>query len=195
MSLFRRTRRHDAPQLPVLRTERLVLRNFDPNDAVDVFSYAQSDKVGPMAGWPPHKTVEDSRRVVERFIREGEVWAIVEKHTGHVIGSIGLHRDQARKVEGARELGYALGEKHWGQGYACEACDAVLRYAFEELHSPVVSVGHFPTNGQSRRVIKKLGFHYDGTLRRAWLLPDGGMADVMTYSLLDDEYRARGASK
>ena len=190
MNLFRRGHAKDAPALPVLRTQRLVLRAFDPCDTVNVFNYAKSDRVGPMAGWQPHTCMEDSRRVVEGFIREGDVWAVVEKSSGHVIGSVGLHRDIRRSVQGARELGYALGEKHWGRGYATEACAAVLDYAFGKLDCPVISAGHFPFNSASRRVIKKLGFHYDGALRHACVLPDGSVSDLMLYSLTRDEYRA-----
>lgn len=198
MSIFRRRRsRAETPALPVLQTGRLVLRSFDPNDAVDVYAYAQSENVGPMAGWAPHRSVEDSRAVVGMFIAGGEVWAVVEKKSGRVIGSIGLHADKKRSVDGARELGYALGERYWGLGYATEAAGAVLRYAFEELKCPVVSAAHFPFNTKSRHVIKKLGFTFEGTLRGAWRMPDGKIADELCYSMLRAEYEARtaGAAK
>lgn len=191
MSWFHRKRTDSAPTLPLLNTQRLVLRCFAPNDAVDVYAYAQSEQVGPMAGWAPHRSLEDSREVVEHFIETGEVWAIVEKRTGHVIGSIGLHHDGARRIEGARQLGYALGESSWGQGYATEACTEMLRYAFEELQCPVVSASHFPFNQNSRRVIRKLGFSYEGVIRHAVILPDGQPADKVCYSLLKTEYEAQ----
>ena len=188
MSWFHRKKTGNEPALPLLSTERLVLRCFAPNDAVDVYAYAQSEQVGPMAGWAPHKSLEDSRKVVENFIETGEVWAIVEKRTGHVIGSIGLHRDGSRRIEGARQLGYALGEASWGQGYATEACREMLRYAFEELNCPVVSASHFPFNQKIKRVIRKLGFTYEGVLRHVVILPDGQPADKACYSLLKSEY-------
>ena len=191
MSWFRRNKAPNTPALPLLNTERLVLRCFAPNDAVDVYAYAQSEQVGPMAGWAPHESLEDSRKVVEWFIEMGEVWAIVEKRTGHVIGSIGLHRDGSRRIEGARSLGYALGESSWGQGYATEACREVLRYAFEELECPVVGASHFPFNHKSKRVIRKLGFSYEGIIRYAVILPDGQPADKLSYSLLKSEYEAQ----
>lgn len=191
MRLWSRKKAQAVATLPLLRTDRLVLRSFDPNDAVDVFAYAQSENVGPMAGWAPHKTLEDSRRVVDMFIREGDVWAVVEKKSGRVIGTVGLHRRGRRSVEGARELGYVLGEKYWGQGYATEACGAVLGYAFHEMNCPVVSVAHFPFNQKSKRVIRKLGFTYEGTLRRAVTLPDGSYADELVYSLLKEEYETQ----
>jgi len=176
---------------PMLQTERLVLRMFDIGDAVDVFSYAHSPLVGPMAGWSPHRSLEESQQVVGHFISRGDVWAIVEKKTGHVIGSIGLHTDMKRDVENARMLGYALGENHWGQGFATEAGTVVLRFAFEELHCPIVSAYHFPKNAKSKHVIKKLGFVPEGTLRLANTMTDGTLVDDVCYSMTRDEYAAQ----
>ena len=195
MRWFGRKKKAEETVLPMLSTERLVLRCFDPSDAVDVYAYAQSPKVGPMAGWQPHQSLEDSRKVVQMFIEDGDVWAVVDKSSGHVIGSVGLHRDGARRVEESRNLGYVLGENYWGQGYATEACREVLRYAFEDIGCEVVSVSHFPFNQKSRRVIKKLGFTMEGTLRHAVRLPDDTVADVVTYSLLKTEYSAQKKGK
>lgn len=195
MKWLARKKKTDEVTLPMLSTERLVLRAFAPNDAVDVYAYAQSPKVGPMAGFAPHQSLEDSRQMVEKFIENGEVWAIVEKSTGHVIGSISLHRDGKRALENARRMGYVLGEAYWGQGYATEACREVLRYAFEEMDCPVMSLDHFPTNQKSRRVIKKLGFVLEGTIRHARALPDGTVSDLVSYSLLKSEYEAQTKEK
>ncbi len=193
MNLFKR-KQVSAAGFPVLNTERLVLRAFDENDAVDVFAYAQSEKVGPMAGWAPHKTLEESRKTVQAFIAAGDCWAVVDKRIGHVIGAISLHVDGKRRLEGCRQMGYALGEEYWGKGYATEACREVLRYAFEDLGAPLVSAQHFPMNQKSRRVLKKLGFTYEGTLRRTNLLYDGSYADSLVYSLLKEEYEAQNAA-
>ena len=194
MSWFKRKRRTvkiEPRGYPPLQTERLVLRMFDPGDTVDVFAYAQSPLVGPMAGWPPHRIIEDSRMVVDRFIRSGDVWAIVEKKSGRVIGSVGLHADRKRDVENAKMIGYALGEKFWGRGYATEAATAVLRFAFETLECPIISAYHYPHNTKSKRVIKKLGFSMEGTMRLASTLTNGCLCDDVCYSLTHDEYFAR----
>ena len=55
----------------------------------------------------------------------------------------------------------------------------------------MVCVIHFPFNQQSKRLIKKLGFVYEGTLRRTWKLPDGSYTDELVYSMLKEEYEAR----
>ncbi|MDD3214683.1 MAG: GNAT family protein [Eubacteriales bacterium] len=194
MSWFKRRRKAKKIEprgYPPLQTERLVLRMFDPGDTVDVFAYAQSPLVGPMAGWPPHRTIEESRMVVDRFISNGDVWAIVEKKGGRVIGSVGLHPDRKRDVENAKMIGYALGEKYWGRGYATEAASAVLRYAFESLECPIVSAYHYPHNARSKRVIKKLGFSTEGTLRLASTLTNGCLCDDVCCSLTREDYFAR----
>lgn len=182
--------------LPLLSTERLVLRCFAPNDAVSVYAYAQNEKVAGMAGFAPHKSVEESRAMVQMFMEKEAHWAIVEKATGHLIGSISLQRDYKRpKMENARRMGYLLGEGYWGRGYATEACREILRYAFEELGCPVISADLFPANTKSRRVLKKLGFVQDGVVRWARLLPDGTPCDLLAYSLLRTEYESQPKMK
>lgn len=195
MPWFRRRQRAVACPMATLTTERLVLRGFERSDAVDVYAYAQSPNVGPLAGWKPHESIRESQAVVDGFMRKGEVWAVVSKLTGRVIGSVGLHADALRTVEDARELGYVLAEEAWGHGYATEACEAVLRYAFDELHCVIVSVRHFPGNQKSKRVIKKLGFQYEGTLRMTNRLPDGSLADSVCYAMTAEEYGKARAGK
>lgn len=184
-----------AAGYPALDTPRLVLRMFTPGDAADVYAYAQDPQVGPLAGWAPHQSLAESQSVVAHFIRSGDVWAVVEKASGRVIGSVGLHTDRKRDVANTRMLGYVLGAHHWGRGYATEAAGAVLRYAFEELGCPLVSVYHYPHNARSRRVIQKLGFTAEGTLRQASTLPGGQVVSDVCYSLTREEYRAQAARK
>lgn len=191
MRFFVGRRRVLEPSLPVLQTERLVLRCFDPNDAVDVYAFAQNPAVGLMAGWQPHQSVEESRKWIEDKLQGGHTWAIVEKRTGRVIGSISLEADVRRPtVKNAYELSYALGEECWGNGYATEACREVMRCAFAERECVVISVAHFTLNNKSKRVIKKLGFVFEGILRSAHTMPDGSLSDLATYSMAAQEYSA-----
>ena len=101
---------------PLLQTPRLVLRGFDPSDAVDVLARARGEAAGAMASAPPCQSHEESRRTVEGFIRGGSTWAVVEKRSGHVIGAVALAPDSGREVEGALALGYTLGEQYRDQG-------------------------------------------------------------------------------
>ena len=84
----------------------------------------------------------------------------------------------------------------WREPYAAtETCRELIRYAFEELNCQVLSVMHFPFNQKSKRVIKKLGFAYEGVLRYSHDLPDGTVSDQVCYSLLRSEYEAQKQTK
>lgn len=72
----------------ILNTERLVLRPWKESDLEDLFEYASVDGVGQMAGWPPHKSIEESRKRLDRFISNKKTFAL--EYQGKVIGSCGL---------------------------------------------------------------------------------------------------------
>ena len=147
-----------------IETERLILRPWQESDLADFYEYASVDGVGQMAGWLPHKSLEESREVLNFFIRGKKTFAIVLKESGKVIGSLGLEdRDAEAEVpEGSvgREIGYALSKAYWGMGLVPEAVKAVMDYCFKELSFDWLTCGHFVWNHQSRRVVEKCGFHY-----------------------------------
>ena len=176
--------------MKTLTTERTILRTFMTDDTPDVFEYAKSLDVGPYAGWKPHKSIEETQTIVENFISENEVWAIVFKETGRVVGSVGLHKDAKRTFAAntAKELGYVLSPKYWNRGIITEVCKEVLRFAFETMKLETVSVGHFDFNPRSMRVIEKLGFKYEGTLRNAAYNLYGELCDELVYSKTKEEY-------
>lgn len=176
--------------IPVLHTQRLVLRGFEEGDVEDVYTYARNPNVGPPAGWAPHENRMESREAVRRFIRDDDSWAIVQRMDGRVIGAIGLYRDAKRNVYDARMMGYVLDEPYWGQGLATEAARAVLRCAFESFHLALVSAIHFPFNTRSRAVIEKCGLRYEGTIRRATQIYSGAVYDDVCYAITREEYFA-----
>lgn len=173
-----------------LETPQLILRDWAEEDAKDLYRYAADPEVGPAAGWKPHENVEESREVVKMFIREGDVWALEEKASGRVIGSLGLHKDKKRPgVPGVKMVGYVLAKEFWGQGRMTEAVKEAMRYAFEEEGLRMLTVYHFPWNDRSRRVIEKCGFRKEGTLRESFVRFDGTLMDEVCYSLTVEEWK------
>ena len=85
MIFFKRKAPKAAPALPLLHTERLVLRSFDVSDAVDVYAFGHSETVCRMAGFTPHKNLEDSRRMVQDFIASGAVWQLLLLHQKNLL--------------------------------------------------------------------------------------------------------------
>ena len=147
-----------------LETPRLLLRAFREEDAADFFAYASVPGVGEMAGWNHHESMEDTHRVLGMFLTEKNVFALVHKESGRVIGSLGLHVADTQgtpyEEKRCKEIGYVLSKAYWGKGLMPEAVGEVIRYCFEELGAEVLTVGHFEGNDQSRRVIEKCGFTF-----------------------------------
>ena len=135
--------------LKSIETERLFLRPFTERDLEEFYAYASDPEVGPKAGWKPHDSREESWEVLQRFIREKEVWAITERNSGRLIGSVGLHRDEKRSCENVKMLGYVIGRPWWGKGYATEAAKAALRYGFRHMHLKMITIYHYPFNSRS----------------------------------------------
>ena len=148
----------------VIFTERLILRPFMQTDLDDFYEYASVEGVGEMAGWEHHESKEKSQEILNRFIEHDKVFAIVEKTSGKVIGSLGV---EEYGLEGAltefsnyygRELGFVLSKQHWGKGYMPEAVNAVVNYLFNELDLDFLTCGYYNFNTQSKRVQEKCGF-------------------------------------
>ncbi len=174
--------------MKTLETNRILLRPFKVTDLEDFYEYAKNSKVGPNAGWPPHASREDSRKILTSFIESDEVWAVVLKENKKVIGSVGIHKDQLRTATDVRMIGYVLSEDYWGRGIMTEAARAAIGYAFETTDITLLTVHHYIHNQRSRRVIEKLGFQYEGTLRHCSRIFDGSIHDLSCYSMTREEW-------
>lgn len=111
-------------EISMMETERLILRKWKETDAESLFEYAKDPDVGPIAGWPPHRSVEESLDVIRNVFDGAECYAICEKENGKAIGAIELklngHTDMPERDDEC-ELGYWLGKPFWGRGYVPEA--------------------------------------------------------------------------
>ena len=147
----------------MLKTERLLLRRWEDSDAENLYEYAKDPDVGPIAGWPPHQSVDESRNVIRNVFQGKEAYAICLKTDEKAIGAIELklngHTDMTDRDDEC-ELGYWLGKPFWGQGIMPEAVKEILRHAFEEIGMTKVWVGYYEGNSKSKRVQEKAGFRY-----------------------------------
>nr|MBP3599413.1 GNAT family N-acetyltransferase [Eubacterium sp.] len=149
-----------------LETDRLILRRWMESDAESLYEYAKDPAIGPIAGWPPHKNVDESLNVIRNVFNGAQCYAICEKSSNKVIGAIELklngHTDMTEKDDEC-ELGYWLGKPFWGRGYMPEATVELLRHAFENLGMTTVWCGYYDGNDKSKRVQEKVGFVYHHT--------------------------------
>ena len=150
----------------ILHTDRLTLRPWYEADAESLYECAKDPEIGPIAGWPAHKSVEESLDVIKNVFTGKECYAICEKENNIAIGAIELklngHTDMTERDDEC-ELGYWLGKEFWGRGYMPEAAKELLRRGFEDLGMTTIWCGYYDGNEKSKRVQEKVGFEYHHT--------------------------------
>ncbi len=117
-----------------METERILLRHWQESDAEALFKYASDPDVGPRAGWPAHKSVEESREIIRTFFHNETTWAIVLKETGEAIGCIGYYTHETSNIpigENDCEVGYWVGKPYWNKGICTEALKLMLDYCIQ----------------------------------------------------------------
>ena len=148
-----------------IQTPRLILRPWKESDLADFYEYASVEGVGEMVGWCHHKSLDESRMILDMFLAGKKTFALELKENGKVIGSLGLEEMRPDPVEGerfGREIGYVLSKDYWGRGLMPEAVQAAIRFCFDDLKLDYLTCCHFVRNPQSRRVIEKCGFTFFG---------------------------------
>ena len=159
-----------------LTTKRLILRKWQESDAKSLYEYAKDPRVGPIAGWPIHTSVEDSREIIKNVLSADETYAVIPKDQDQAVGSVGLMIGSASNLDipdTEGEIGYWIGVPFWGQGLIPEAVEELLRHGFEDLKLDRIWCGYFDGNEKSKRVQEKCGFIYHHTNRNIhWKLMD-----------------------
>ena len=178
--------------MPVLTGPRLILRELDLDDWPAVHGYSARPEVARFQPWGPN-TPEESRRFIEQALSAAQAiprteyqFAATLADGGRLIGTGALH---VRSTEhGHGEIAYFLHPDIWGQGYATEAAQLLLRFGFAELGMHRISGTCDPRNEASARVLTKVGMTYEGRLRDAMHIRDG-WRDSDVYSILAHEWR------
>lgn len=145
----------------IMETERIRLRPWLESDADALFKYASSPEVGPRAGWPPHKSVEESLEIIRTLFHNDTTWAIELKETGEAIGAMGYGPSCECRLparEGEPLTGYWVGRPYWNQGICTEALRLMIEHIRQTTDIPSLISGHFIDNPASGRVMEKCGF-------------------------------------
>lgn len=169
-----------------METEKIELRYWKESDAEALYKYASDPEVGPRAGWPPHKSVEESLGVIRSFFNSDTIWAIVLKETNEPIGSIGYLIPSQSNIpigENDCEVGYWVAKPYWNQGICTEALRLMLDYCINEKHFDNIWADFFPSNPASGRVMEKCGFRDTGEFHLCPNLYGGDKEKVRTYKL------------
>jgi RimJ/RimL family protein N-acetyltransferase len=136
----------------MLETERLILRRINENDTDSVFAMRRDADVMRFIREPQNLAeTENWIRLVSRFC------GVFEKATGKFLGWCGVWR-LAETNE--LEIGYAIAKHFWNRGYATEAAEIFLQYAFENIKPDKITAVAEPENTASLRVMEKLGMKF-----------------------------------
>lgn len=112
-------------------------------------------------------------------------FVICLQHDPRPIGKIGVWQDE--------EVGFLLGRKHWGKGYALEAFNALLPFYFNEKHLRCITADTDPRNDASIGLLKKLGFVVYSFKEKTWQVGDEWV-DSLYLKLTKEDWQARQAS-
>ncbi len=173
-----------------LATERLLLRPLQREDAGIVEEYASDYAIAKTTLNIPHPyPVGSALDYIESVLAsetsgKQHVFAITEKKTGNLLGTIALNITAAHS---RGELAYWVGKPHWGQGYGTEAARRLLEYGFETLQLRKIFAASFTDNPGSWRIMEKIGLKYEGTLKQH-VSRLGKEHDLAYYGLLRSEF-------
>ena len=161
-----------------LETDRLLLRRLLPQDAPQMYAnWANDPAVTRFLRWEPHKSPAETRELLSAWAElypnpDYYQWAMVEKATGQVFGSISLCNallgEPQQKTRwpgldlsgGIWEPGYCIGQKWWGKGFTTEALQTVVDLWFHQVGGTFLTCCHAVHNPASGRVMEKAGFVY-----------------------------------
>lgn len=187
-----------------IETQRLLLRRLLPEDAQMMFAnWAGDPEVTRSLRWEPHPDAAHTWELLAAWATlypnpDYYQWAMVEKSSGQVFGSISLYNSllaepQQRSewpgfdlADGIWEPGYCIGKQWWNKGYTTEALRAVVRYWFEQTDGTWLACSHALENPASGRVMEKAGFRY--IHNAVYHKYDGTAVPCRCYALIRNQY-------
>lgn len=176
-----------------IKTERLLLRKWTLNDAgAWVKITRQKEVIKWIAGVKYNSSMEEARKLMETDEEKDTAvyFAIVEKESDEVIGSVWLRKIDEEHEKKIAELGILLRKEFWSKGYAAEAYKAMIKFSFDKLKLRKLYVEVNEENLSSRKLHEKLYFTHEGTLRKeAKIRFQNKWCDKLYYGLLKEEFR------
>ncbi len=176
-------------KFPVLETERLLYREFEIEDAGDLYFIRSNDQVMYYMDTYKHQTIQDSEKLIKDVLKSfkeqtGINWAIIDKSTNKFLGYFGYWR--IMKENCRAEIGFALKPEFWGNGYMNETMNSLIDFGFNGLKIHSIEANVNPMNESSIHVLENLNFKKEAHFRENYLF-DGRYIDSIIYSLLETD--------
>lgn len=177
----------------IYETERLIVREWEAEDYLDLYEYAKDPNVSKFLSFKPYTSLQEARdritKVQQQYISEPYLrsYAIMLKSENKIVGSIDID-DYSPKAEGTVEIGYIQNANYWGKGYVTEALVGMFKYIKRNNIAKRIYCKHDLDNTKSGNVMRRAGMTFEGVLRKA-----GGSNnthsryDLAMYSILYEE--------
>jgi len=177
--------------LPTITCERVLLRPLRTSDVEAIFTIFSNPKVMRYWSTPPLPDRNAAEMLTQEIIRDVELgammkWGVARLSDDTVIATVTLFHVDLE--QGRAELGYAMAQESWGQGYMAEALRSLVDYTFNTLNLRRLEADVDPRNGASIRTLERLGFQREGFLRERWHVA-GEIQDALFYGLLKREWQ------
>jgi ribosomal-protein-alanine N-acetyltransferase len=176
--------------LPILETERLILRKITFEDIEDMHLYGSDEEVSKYVTWNTHETISDTKGFVEFVLNKYEnkqvsPWGIEYKENGKFIGTIDFVWWQPdHKIA---EIGYVISQNYWRKGLTTEIAKEIIKFGFEEMNLVRIQARCDVENIGSARVMEKAGMSFEGIIRKG-IFVKGKHRDLKMYSILKEEF-------
>lgn len=144
----------------LLQTSRTIIRCFEERDLLDLNEYCSQAEVSTMAGWKPHSSLEISKEVLHKNLKNSNIFAIELKEENKVIGHIAINNDSDNGRADTKELGFALNTYYHRKGIMSEVVTHILQYLFSKDINYVYACC-FTHNLPSKGLIEKCGFTFE----------------------------------
>ncbi len=165
-----------------IKSERLVIREMEERDASAILDAMECPEISDMFcnGLGDIEKVKSYLDVIINEYKDGKfrTFAVAEKSTNQLIGSITL---DVTPPFARAEYSYWINRKYRNHGYATETVNAMNKYCFDTLSINRIQV--LTSNPISEKVVEKVGFVYEGTLKQYFGF-NGHFWDVKMYALL-----------
>ena len=143
-----------------IQSKRLILRKVTEKDTESLYNNWDSDvEMHKYVGYELHTNIEDTRKLIRKWISEYEMgrltWVIEIKDGNEIIGVISASNNELDKK--IAEVGFSIGTKYQGNGYATEALKEIIKYLLVECDLNIVKGGCYNTNSKSAKTMLKAG--------------------------------------
>lgn len=176
---------------PILKTNRLTMRDIRPEDAEAIYNMRSNGRVNQFIPRPKMETLDQSQVLIDRTIeayqnRQAIGWAGILRDGNTIIGTCGFNSIEFPNLRA--EIGGELGIEYWGKGIAQEAVVAIINFGFQTLGLHTIEAKVAPDNRGSVFILERLGFVKEAHYRDRGIL-NGAFADMAVYTLFEDDWK------